>query len=72
MTMRCRKCKRPIRSVASYQRGYGPVCWLAVTKESKGEQMVLELDKPSRIFTPGMSLMEQHRRVEQILGRGYK
>ena len=46
--MRCLRCNRVLRTVTSYERGYGHRCWMAVLKEARGEQLVLELDKSSQ------------------------
>lgn len=42
--MRCLRCNRILRTVVSYERGYGRKCWQAVLEELRGEQLEINFD----------------------------
>jgi hypothetical protein len=76
--MKCKRCRRVLKDPLSIERGYGPVCWAesqalspakswAAPARSVSMQLELEFEPPSRLFTPGLSLTEQHKIVKRLL-----
>ncbi|WP_145099193.1 DUF6011 domain-containing protein [Sporomusa sp. KB1] len=70
---RCKRCNRTLKDPLSIERGYGPVCWAESQAHGPAPsrpvsmQMELEFELPSRLFTPGLSLTEQHKIVKRLL-----
>ena len=62
---RCKRCRRPLADPESISSGYGPVCR---QRQSEDNQTILEFDKPSNLFKPGMSMLEQYREVKKVCG----
>jgi len=71
--MKCKRCNRTLKNPLSIEREYGPVCWAESQAHSPAParpvsmQIELEFEPPRRLFTPEMSIIEQHKIVKRLL-----
>jgi len=63
-TVRCLRCHRILTDEESIKQGMGPVC---SQRKTDNEQLALEFDKPSRVFSADMSMLEKHCAACKVL-----